>query len=354
MAVAAVGLGGWLVTAPFHLGFKPFFQGIKLVHAWTDPGHLLLYAGCLLIPAAAAAAVMLKSMMAAETEVTRAVMLLAAAATLVLAAASKRPTLVFLAVILSVLVITVLKTTAGEDRPALALAALGVFLFLVPEIVYVADSYGEGLHRMNTVFKSYIQGWILLAVALPVLLRLSLPRTALRRGVLAGAVLVALPHPVSLIVRQFAAASWSIDGMAWMTAGDRAIVEALRKQPPGVTMIEAVGAAYSEYARLSSASGVPAYLGWANHESVWRGGEIHQETERRRELVERLYSARDPSEIRRLASEAGIELVAIGSLEHKDYSAAKLSAVANAGEVVLEADGGMLVRFGSPAGADRP
>ena len=44
---------------------------------------------------------------------------------------------------------------------------------------------------------------------------------------------------------------------------------------------EAVGGAYSEYARLSSASGVPTYLGWANHEGVWRGGEIYAETGRR-------------------------------------------------------------------------
>ena len=142
--------------------------------------------------------------------------------------------------------------------------------------------------------------------------------------------------------------------MAWMTEGDRAIVEALREEPAGTTMIEAVGGAYSEYARLSSASGVPAYLGWANHEGVWRGSEIHVETERRRELVSNLYSARDPATIRRLAQRAGVDLVAIGSLEHKDYSAAMLGAVAAAGEVVLDRDGGVLVRFGIPDASAKP
>jgi YYY domain-containing protein len=350
LAIAAVGVGGWLVTAPFHLGFKPFFQGIKTVFAWTDPGHLLLYGGCLLIPAGIAAVAVLGTTLVAEAVVKRAVMLLAGAATLVLAAATARPTLVFLAVIMLIFVVAVVKKSAGADRPSLALAALGTFLFLVPEVVYVADSYGDDLHRMNTVFKAYIQGWTLLAIALPVLLRLAFRHNAARCAVIGLAVVLALPHPVGLVVQQFKAETWSLDGMAWMTAGDRAIVEALRREPAGTVVAEAVGGAYTEYARLSSASGVPAYLGWANHEGVWRGGEIYAETGRREELLSRLYSSRDPKEIRELANEAGIHLVAIGSLERNDFTAAKLKTVADAGEVVHDQDDGMLVRFSTPDG----
>jgi uncharacterized membrane protein len=350
LAIAAVGIGGWLITAPFHLGFKPFFEGIKKVFAWTDPGNLLLYCGCLLIPAAIAATAVLARMMEAEPVVKRAVMLLAGAATLVLAAASGRPTLVFLAVIMVIFIVAVLKKTAGDDRPALALAALGVFLFLVPEVVYVADSYGDDLHRMNTIFKAYIQGWVLLAIALPVFLRLGLRQRAVRCAVLVLVVLLALPHPLGMVIQQFKADTWSVDGMAWMTDGDRAIVEALRKEPHGTVMAEAVGGAYTEYARLSSASGVPAYLGWANHEGVWRGGEIYAETGRREELLSRLYSSRDKRDIRRAAKEAGIHLVAIGSLERNDFPAATLKALGEAGEIVLDKDGGILVRFGSPEG----
>ncbi len=42
-----------------------------------------------------------------------------------------------------------------------------------------------------------------------------------------------------------------------------------------------------------------------------------------------------------------MHLVAIGSLERKDYTDEELRVVAAAGEVVLDEEDGMLVRFGS-------
>ncbi len=347
LAAACVAGGGWLVTAPFHLGFSPPFDGVRPVFAWTNVVDLLLFAGCLLVPASLAALGLLGRLVSGEEEQNRAIVLLVVSAILVTAAATARPTMVLLGVVCTIFVAAVFSVLTAEARPAFALAALGTFLFLVPEIVYVVDSYGEDLHRMNTVFKSYIQGWICIAVALPVLLRWGLRGRATRIALVTVITLSALPHLVSMVAQQVIAEERGLDGLEWMTAGDRAIVRYLRAQPAGTVIAEAVGGPYSLYARFSSASGVPAVLGWANHETVWRSNEILPETNRRSLLVKRIFTARNTNEIRRAAAEAGVHLVTIGSLEREDYTEEELKAVAAAGEVVLDEEGALVVRFGS-------
>jgi YYY domain-containing protein len=345
LAAVVVAVGGWLVTAPFHLGFRPFFNGVRPVFAWTDVTDLMLYAGCLLVPVSFAAMGLLRRFVSGDRDRNRATLVLVAAAALVAGAATGQPTLVFLIVVCAPFVAAVFSTLPAEARPAFALAALGVFLFLVPEIVYVVDTYGEDLHRMNTVFKSYIQAWIFVAVALPVLLRWGLRGRLARIGLVAVMTIFALPHLVGMVAQQAIAEERGFDGLKWMTAGDRAVVRYLREQPTGTFIAEAIGRAYTQYGRFSSASGVPAVLGWANHESVWRTSEILPETNRRSQLVERLFTAVAADQIRQAVAEAGAHLVTIGSLEREDYTDEQLTGVAAAGEVVLNEEGALVVRF---------
>ncbi len=59
------------------------------------------------------------------------------------------------------------RVRSAEERPAgltfaLVLAAIGLALTAVPELLYVHDAFGS---RMNTVFKSYYQAWLYLGAA---------------------------------------------------------------------------------------------------------------------------------------------------------------------------------------------
>jgi uncharacterized membrane protein len=340
-----VAAGGWLVTAPFHLRFHPPFQGIDRVFAWTLPLELFLWGGTILLPVFAAAWVLLVKVLGGDKVRVVASAIAVVAGVVVAAAASGRPTLVILTSTLIVLVLSVLEGGHWPLRPAVALAALGVFLLVVPEVLYVVDSYGDKMHRMNTIFKSYIQAWVFLAAGMPALVAVGLRRPVIRRVALAAICLASLPHLVGMAAQPLTGKRIGLDGLAWLEDGDRAIVSYLRQQPSETVMVEAVGGAYTEFARLSSASGVPTVMGWANHEMVWRGHQVRGETDRRTLLVNRIYRSTDRREIRDLVQAEGVDLVAIGSLERRGFPPESLQAIRESGDVVLEAHGAYVVRF---------
>jgi len=261
------------------------------------------------------------------------------------AAVSGRPVTAVLAVTGAVLLFRGLGGRDGRDRPALLLAALGIFLFLVPELLFVRDPYGEKLHRMNTIFKAWFQAWIFLSLALPALLGWAVGEGRRRVAAVAILVLPTLPHLLGMAAGPLFNRPLGLDGLRWMTPGDRAAVRFLRERPRGTVLVEAVGGAYSHYARLSAASGVPAVLGWGNHELVWRGPVILPEIERRRRLVKTIYGSGDSAAVRRAVAEAGADLVVVGFFERKDWEPGTLRAVAEAGERVFESEGTAVYRF---------
>jgi len=346
-AAGTVAIGGGVAMAPFLLEFHPPFHGIGFVHAWTPFPDLLLYAGPLLVLAAVGALGLVVERPAADPSRRRMWIWLVAAWLVLVAALSGRPVAVLLAGLLAVLVWWSVATHEPDpDRGAIWLAALGVFLFLVPEIIFVRDPYGAELHRMNTVFKAYFQGWVFLAVAAPVLFRRA-PVKRLGAAVLAAVlVLPALPDLAGMMTAPFRAGRLGVAGLEWMDPGDLAAVSRLKRMPPATVLVEAVGNAYSDYARLSSASGVPAVLGWSNHELVWRGGGIGPVLERRRKLVRRVYTCGSAKTIRALAEETPFDVIAVGGMERRTYPQLDEDAIRRAGRVILDGEGMMLVDVG--------
>lgn len=87
------------------------------------------------------------------------------------------------------------------------------------------------------------------------------------------------------------------------------------------TIAEAVGGAYTHFARVSAYTGLAAVCGWGNHESQWRRNWPQtQEND-----VDRLYQTMDPAEAKALLVKYGVQYVFVGSLEHSKYSPDQLN-----------------------------
>ncbi len=210
---------------------------------------------------------------------------------------------------------------------ATALATLAFLLTLIPEFFFLLDIYGV---RMNTVFKIYLQVWILSAVATSLALILLWRRSRRWR---AGQVLVALAtiaivvgglaYPVVAGSQWLATrnpdANWEgVDGLAFLKESDPATYNALQwlwDNGSSDDVILAAGGCewYSVIGRPSAASGVPAIIGWTGHERQWHLGDddILSQFPERVQAVRNLY-ARPTDE---LLDEYGVSLIFIGNTE---------------------------------------
>ena len=83
------------------------------------------------------------------------------------------------------------------------------------------------------------------------------------------------------------------------------------------TLTEAVGGSYTNFARISTHTGIPTVLGWPGHESQWRGGA--EEMGSREPDIETLYRTSDWNTARDIILKYDIRYIYVGSLERSTY-----------------------------------
>jgi YYY domain-containing protein len=249
---------------------------------------------------------------------------------------------------------------------ALQAALFGVALFatLIPEFVALQGDVG----RMNTVFKFYLQAWVLFsigaAVAVGWLARAFARDTVLRQvrpawvALTAVLVFAAVAYPLfasaGKVGLRFADLPLSLDGMQYMDYARYlddnrdmnlpADAKALRWMQDNIVgtpvVLEGRSPVYRWGSRVSIYTGLPTILGWDVHEGQQRAGFSSMLQERQSD-VERAYSSGNSRDMLGVLRKYDVHWVYVGGLERAYYAATGLDKLRTMPELRLayDADG---------------
>ena len=245
-----------------------------------------------------------------------------------------------------------------------ALFGVALFATLIPEFVALQGDIG----RMNTVFKFYLQAWVLLsitaAVALGWLARRSLRESFLQHvrpawlALLAVFVLAAVAYPLlaskGKIGLRFADLPLSLDGMQYMDVAqyqddgkdlnlpaDAKAIRWLQDNVLGTPVVlEGRSPVYRWGSRIAIYTGLPTVLGWDVHQSQQRTGYAGMIQERSTD-VERAYATTNPQEMLAILRKYQVRYVVVGGLERAYYPASGLDKLERTPglQVVYDVDG---------------
>jgi len=223
------------------------------------------------------------------------------------------------------------------------MAGTAFLLTFAVEWVYLKDTFGV---RMNTVFKFYYQAWVLMALATAYAVvhvgrwdrpasitsdRSRITHYVLRITYYVLWLFIALLVGAGLVYTVAAGYSKAngfqgeatLDGIAFLRRfqpDDAAAIDWLQANVSGAPVVlEAPGGSYSQYNRISMATGLPTLLGWDGHELQWRGDRYGDLVAGRPEAIDRIYRFARGWELVDLMRQWNVEYLYVGNLEREKY-----------------------------------
>ncbi len=199
-----------------------------------------------------------------------------------------------------------------------------VLMLTLVEILYVNDPYPQKWERLNTVFKTYIQAWILLSFVSAIIYeRLK----GVKRGYLVLLFLAILwMYPIGFLATHH---SWkgTIDGMTY-TDGEYNALRFLQGCPNGVVLEYPGDSPFSSYTyagRVSAFTGLQAVYARGGHELFWRyyskynGMAWWKYLYKRWNDANRMFEAKELEPVLPLLKKYHVRYIFIGKLEREHY-----------------------------------
>lgn len=214
------------------------------------------------------------------------------------------------------------------------LMLLGTILIIVPEFIYLKDIY-PAHYRANTMFKLVYQSFIMLSlVSGYVLYRIIqhiqflksfFPRVIIFCFLLISVIFSALIlyYPVTAVSSYYNSLTTykGLDGTTYLKTlhpDDYAAIQWINSNISGQPVIvEAQGDSYTDYARISTYTGLPTLLGWTVHEWLWRG--TYDIPAPRIAEIEKIYQSKNSNEVKAIIKKYDVKYIYVGDLERQKY-----------------------------------
>ena len=208
-----------------------------------------------------------------------------------------------------------------------ALIVLGFSILLFVELFYFDDAFSGAAERMNTVFKYYIQAWVLWGTASAYAFYDMCKKTYRMKNVMMIILSILLVlNSFYLFTGTYAKTEGfsrapNLDGMAYMKKTNFGSYDAIfwvnmniRGAP---VILEAPGESFKDMSLISAFTGVPTVLGWDGHEYTWRNN--WEEISQRIADVNTIYDTSDYRDAAALLKKYNVSYVYIGDVELKKY-----------------------------------
>jgi uncharacterized membrane protein len=233
-------------------------------------------------------------------------------------AAQRTPPILWLLVFYPLIAVIALQLFCGEkSRLTVGLCVLWIALLAFSEIFFVDDMYGGKYERFNSALKWWdwiYSGGMLLFGGFNLRSRSRVCRWG------SAAVLVLVCSFAGELGIHYLTMSkphvGQLDGAAGIRddAGEKVMLDLLLHEPPAIVLQRMPIGAYTVQPALTIFAGQTAFLGWPNHENVWRGNRV--DINAREREVNLFFSGDMPDSSRWLAAN-GISYVVWGRDENQ-------------------------------------
>jgi uncharacterized membrane protein len=239
-----------------------------------------------------------------------------------------------------------------SDIFVLILIALSTILLVIPEFIYVKDIY-PAHYRANTMFKLSYEAFMMLSLCSGYIFIKLISGINRRKLMIPFFVLSLITLSLVFIYPVFAINSYyrdlkvyeGLNGTDYLRDyfGDYDVIKWINKNIKGQPVIlEGVGDSYTDYARISTNTGLPTILGWPVHEWLWRG--TYDIVGPRVTEVETLYNTSDLKVAKDLIKKYKVEYIVVGELERTKYSQLDEKKFDSLGKLIYRSDASKLYK----------